>query len=516
MHFDARGRRCGTIIQEVQNMRYFIGCDFGGGSCKATLLREDGKVQATASCEYGTSRPGPGLAEQDPEDSFRAFVKNVRSLTEELGGEAAAVEAIALSGATHTAVLLDEKDKVIRPAIYWTDIRAAREAEELKTQHGKEIMSLALNAPGALWTLPQLMWLRKNEPENFRRIRKILSMKDYVRYRLTGDYVTDEIEACGFMLLDVGKREWSPFLCGLAGIEPALLPKIVRPEEILSPADEKVCELCGVPAGVKVVAGATDTVMEVYASGAIRPGQATVKLATAGRICVITERPIIDGNIVCYPHVYPGLWYPGTATKSCAASFRWYRDTFGDYEREHHPDAYEVMQQAAAGVAPGADGLFFHPYLQGELTPYQDERLRGSFTGICSFHTKAHFNRAVLEGIAYSLKDCLVCFREAGADIRQASIIGGGAKGALWRQIVADMLGIELIKTECDDSSLGSAMLAGVACGAFDSFEESVRRCVHQDCVTRPDPERVTFYDTEFQTYKKIHDVLAEVYHGKQ
>lgn len=493
-------------------MRYFIGCDFGGGACKATLLREDGRVQATVSCEYKTSRPRPGLAEQDPEDSFQAFVKNIRKLTDSLGEEAAAVEAIALSGATHTAVLLDEKDRVIRPAIYWTDVRAAQEAEELKAQHGKEIMDIALNAPGALWTLPQLMWLHRNEPEHFRRIRKILSMKDYVRYRLTGDYVTDEIEACGFMLLDVKKREWSPFLCSLAGIEPSSLPRIVRPDEILSPADSRICELCGFPAGVKVVAGATDTVMEVYASGAIHPGQATVKLATAGRICVITEKQVVDRNIVCYPHVYPGLWYPGTATKSCAASFRWYRDTFGEYEREHWPDAYETMQQAAEGVAPGAEGLFFHPYLQGELTPYQDETLRGSFTGICSYHTKAHFNRAVLEGIAYSLKDCFACFREAGADIRRASIIGGGAKGALWRQIVADMLKIELTKTECDDSSLGSAMLAGVACGAFESFEDSVERCVHEECVTKPDAERAAFYDTGFQTYKRIHDALAEIY----
>ncbi len=493
-------------------MRYFIGCDFGGGACKATLLREDGRVQATVSCEYKTSRPRPGLAEQDPEDSFQAFVKNVRKLTDSLGEKAAAVEAIALSGATHTAVLLDEKDNVIRPAIYWTDVRAAQEAEELKAQCGDEIMAIALNAPGALWTLPQLIWLHRNEPEHFRRIRKILSMKDYVRYRLTGDYVTDEIEACGFMLLDVKKREWSPFLCSLAGIEPSSLPRIVRPDEILSPADSRICELCGLPAGVKVVAGATDTVMEVYASGAIHPGQATVKLATAGRICVITEKPVVDGNIVCYPHVYPGLWYPGTATKSCAASFRWYRDTFGEYEREHWPDAYETMQQAAEGVAPGAEGLFFHPYLQGELTPYQDEKLRGSFTGICSYHTKAHFNRAVLEGIAYSLKDCLACFREAGADIRRASIIGGGAKGALWRQIVADMLEIELIKTECDDSSLGSAMLAGVACGAFESFEDSVERCVHEECVTKPDAERAAFYDAGFQTYKRIHDALAEIY----
>ena len=496
-------------------MKYLIGCDFGGGASKATLLREDGCVIAEASSEYETKYPHPGWAEQDPEDSLKAFLANVRSLLEQTGIDASQVAALALDGATHTAVLLDEKDEVIRPAIYWTDQRAVKEARELKENCGGEIERIAGNTPGALWTLPQLIWLKRNEPKQFRKIRKILSMKDYVRYRLTGDYVTDSIEAWGFLLLDQHTGKWSEILCALAGLDIAILPRIVRPEEILSPPKREICECCGLSPQTKVIAGATDTVMEVYASGAIHPRQATVKLATAGRICVITEHPMTDANLVCYPHICPGLWYPGTATKSCAASFRWYRDVFGSYEKEHSADAYVAMADAAAQVEPGCEGLLFHPYLQGELTPYQDETLRGSFTGIRSFHTKAHFNRAVLEGIAYSLKDCLNTFRKEGVSIQKAGIIGGGAKGALWRQIVADMLNIPLQKAQKDDSSLGSAMLAGVACGVFRDYEESVERCVRLDCMALPDPENVKKYEEGFVWYKKVHDTLAEVYHER-
>lgn len=487
-------------------VRYLIGCDFGGGASKATLLREDGYIAAEASNEYATYYPRPGWAEQDPEDSVEAFVQNIRSLFTKSDVKPKEVAAIALDGATHTAVLLDEEDRIIRPAIYWTDQRAVREAKELEREQGNRIRRLAKNAPGALWTLPQLIWLARNEPERFSRIRKILSMKDYVRYRLTGDYVTDRIEACGFMLYDVDRGEWSEELCRLAGIDRAILPRVVDSREILSPPGGAVRKECGLSPETKVIAGATDTVMEVYASGAIHPGQATVKLATAGRICAVTTQALVDENLVCYPHICSGLWYPGTATKSCAASFRWYRDTFGG-------DSYEALSREAEAVEPGSQGLFFHPYLQGELTPYQDETLRGSFTGIRSFHTRAHFTRALLEGVAYSLKDCLASFREAGAKIRQAGIIGGGAKGDLWRQIVADMLQIPLAKAECDDSSLGSAMLAGVACGVFGSYEESIKRCVRTRNITYPDPENAARYDRGFERYRKLHDALAEVYH---
>lgn len=486
-------------------MKYLLGVDFGGSSSKATLLREDGVVAATASREYPTYYPENGWAEQDAEDSYNAACANIRELLEKTGVAPEDVAALALDAATHTAVLLGEDDRPVRRAIYWTDTRASTEAAQLKSEMGSALMEECYNSVSSLWTLPQLMWLKKHEPETLRKTRKVLAVKDYVRYRMTGDYVTDTIEAMGFLLLDARKNQWSETLCAMAGLDVRLMPPIVEPTTHLSPLTAQAQADTGLTAKTAVIAGATDTVMEVYAAGAAHEGQATVKLATAGRICSITDHEVVDPRLVTYRHVVNGLWYPGTATKSCAASNRWYRDTFGG--------SFDEMSKAAAEVVRGCEGLFFHPYLQGEITPYLDDRLRASFVGAAGFHTKAHFNRAVLEGVAYSMKDCFATLVELGIAPTQAVAIGGGAKSGLWRQILADMLNIPLKTVENVDSSLGSAMLAGVAVGVFASHADAVERCVREQGVTLPDPEGVDFYNERFKLYKEIQAALAPIYH---
>lgn len=493
-------------------MKYLIGVDFGGGSSKATLLRGDGKIIATAAKEYPTIYPKEGWAEQNPEDSWQAFVENVRAVMQKGAASPEDILCICLDGATHTAVLLDERDIPIRSAIYWTDTRSGEEVRLLKEKHAEKIYALALNTPNEMWTLPHLMWLREHGWTDFNRIHKIMFMKDYVRYRLTGDFVTDYVEAMGSMLMDVPNGCWSDELCALAGIRKEMLPKIVDPMEVLSPMTEQACRETGLSPHTKVIAGATDTVMEIYASGAIRKGQMTVKLATAGRICPITDHALPNRRLVNYRHIIPGLWYPGTGTKSCAASYRWYRDTFGGGEGPDGADAYERLNRAAEAIPPMSGGLYFHPYLQGELTPYFDASLRGSFTGIRSGHTKGHFTRALLEGVAYSLKDCYEVILKEDLEIRQAIVIGGGAKGRLWRQIVSDMLGIEMRKTKDNDSSLGAAMLAGVASGVFASFEESVAKCVETEAVVRPDMENHKKYEKGFRRYRDIQKALEGIY----
>ncbi|MDD3335966.1 MAG: xylulokinase [Eubacteriales bacterium] len=486
-------------------MKYLLGVDFGGSSSKATLLTETGTVCATASCEYPTYYPENGWAEQEPEDSYQALITNVRAILSKTGVKPEEIAALAVDAATHTAVLLDEKDQPVRRAIYWTDTRAAAQAAELKREHGDEIIKQCYNSVSSLWTLPQLRWLKQNEPDALRRTRKLMAVKDYVRYRLTGDYVTDNIEAMGFLLLDAEKMVWSSQLCELAGIDPTILPPIVDPSQHLSPLTAQAVQDTGLCKSTVVIAGATDTVMEVYAAGAVKPGQATVKLATAGRICPITDRALVDPRLVTYRHVVPGLWYPGTATKSCAASNRWYRDTFGG--------DFDEMSAEAAKVERGCEGLFFHPYLQGEITPYLDDKLRASFVGAAGFHTKAHFNRAVLEGVAYSMKDCYETLRSMGVELKSAVAIGGGAKSPLWRQILCDMLNLPLTTVDQVDSSLGSAMLAGVAVGVFSSHEDAVKRCVRVTGVTEPNPEGAAFYEKHFQIYKRIQAALAPIYH---
>lgn len=486
-------------------MKYTIGVDFGGSSSKATLLRQDGAVIATASCEYPTYYPQAGWAEQDPDDSYAALRRNLRSLWAQSGIEPRDVAALSLDAATHTAVLLGEDDRPVRRAIYWTDSRASQEARELEGAYGRRITELSYNSVSSLWTLPQLLWLRRHEPETIRRTRRIMAVKDYVRYLLTGDFVTDDIEAMGFMLEDAESGCWSGELCALAGISMDALPEIVRPMRRLSRLSARAVEETGLHPDTLVIAGATDTVMEVYAAGAAAPGQATVKLATAGRICSVTDHAVVDPCLVTYRHVIDGLWYPGTATKSCAASNRWYRDTFGG--------DFQEMSAEAAAVARGSDGLFFHPYLQGEITPYRDDKLRASFVGATGHHTKAHFNRAVLEGVAYSMKDCLEALRCLGIAPGEAVLIGGGASSALWRQIMADMLDIPLTTVASADSSLGSAMLAGVAAGLFASHQEAAKKCVRVTGQVLPDPEGAAYYRERFQLYRQIQAALAPVYH---
>ena len=486
-------------------MRYLIGVDFGGTSSKATLLKEDGTVCATAIHEYPTFYPKSGWAEQDPEDSYRAMVQNIRSLLAQSGIQPEAVAALALDAATHTAVLLDEKDRPVRPAIYWTDNRSTKQAEWLREHHEADIRRICYNSVSSLWTLPQLLWLQENEPETMKATRRLLFMKDYLRLRLTGDFVTDAIDAMGCLLLDAERGEWSPKLCELAGINPSILPPIVTPTETLSGLTAQAQADTGLTGNTRVIAGATDTVLEVYAAGAVRVGQATVKLATAGRICSVTDHPVVDPTLVTYRHVVDGLWYPGTATRSCATSNRWYRDTFGG--------EFQEMSDAAVSVPRGCDGLFFHPYLQGEITPYLDDKLRASFTGATGFHTKAHFNRAVLEGVAYSMKDCYQTLMTLGIAPKEAVIIGGGAKSPLWRQIMADMLKIPLVMVANVDSSLGSAMLAGVAAGVFAGHQEAVDACVQVTGRVEPNREASEEYDENFGIYKRIQAALAPIYH---
>ena len=486
-------------------MKYLLGVDFGGSSSKASLLREDGAVVATASKEYPTYYPQNGWAEQDPQDSYQALVENVRAILKTTNIDPQDVAALALDAATHTAVLLDAQDKPVRRAIYWTDARAGEQAARLKNSMGERIMRECYNSVSSLWTLPQLMWLREHEPQTLQNTKKVLAMKDYVRYRLTGDYVTDNIEAMGFLLLDAKRNCWSETLCEMAGIDPRIMPPLTEPTQALSPLTRQAQADTGLTAKTVVIAGATDTAMEVYAAGAVRVGQATVKLATAGRICAVTDNAVVDPRLVTYRHVVKGLWYPGTATKSCAASNRWYRDTFGG--------EFGEMSEKAAAVARGCEGLFFHPYLQGEITPYLDDKLRASFTGATGFHTKAHFNRAVLEGVGYSMKDCYETLASMHIAPQMAVAIGGGMKSPIWRQIIADMLNIPLTTVKNVDSSLGSAMLAGVAVGVFRDHDDAVKRCVLEEGVTMPDPEGAAFYHKRFALYQEIARALTPIYH---
>lgn len=485
--------------------KYVLGVDIGSGSVKLTLLSRTGKIAATGGCEYPTYYPKVGWSEQEPEDWCKAFGTAFAKIKAETGILPQQIEALSLDAATHTAVLLDENRQILRRAILWTDQRSVEEVNFLKQNHHALIMKQCKNEPTTVWTLPQMMWLRKHEPEIWGNIQYLLFAKDYLRYRLTGTMETDHIDAMGSMFYNAADERWSEELCEIGQIDMGWLPKVCRPTDVAGTVTDAAAEEFGLYPGTKVLVGTTDTVMEVYAAGNVKKGHATVKLATAGRICAVTDQAVDSPFIFNYRHVVPGLWYPGTATSSCAASYRWYRDTLGK-------ESYEKLNVGAEQIAPGSDGLIFHPYLNGELTPYNDPLLKSSYTGVSSRHSLAHFTRATLEGVAFSLKDCMNTAQELGMEMNRIRMIGGGAKGMLWRQIVSDVLGMRLEKIKVDDSSFGTAMLTAVGIGWFADYEEAVETCVEIDSVSEPNPETQRIYEKLFVKYKDIHDALEAIY----
>jgi len=486
-------------------MKYLLGIDFGGGASKATLLDTVGNIVGESTAEYPTLYPQNGACEQDPKDWIGALCVNTQTLLKNSGIDSKDILAIAIDSATHTSVVCDEAYKPLRNAIHWTDSRSRQQADRLRESCGEKIFEKAYHKPDTIWTLPQLLWLKENESELFGKIRYIFFEKDYIRYFLTGVFCTDYIEAQGSMLFDCNCMQWDGELCALAGITVDMLPPVVKPTDIIGKVMPGAAKKTGLQVGTPVICGTTDTVLEVFAAGAVKPGDMTVKLATAGRTCVITEKAYPDRNLVNYSHICDSLWYPGTATKAAAASYRWYRDTFGG--------DYTTLNEGAEQIPIGCDGLMYHPYLNGELTPHADSLLCGSFTGIRATHTKAHFTRAVLEGVCFSMLDCkgyLDSLRIPHGT--EATAIGGGTKGKLWLQMLADVLGITLRTTQSGDSSLGSAMLAGIAVGVFQNAEDAVNKCVKEKDIVYPNPQNTEKYRCVFAKYKKIHDVLAPVY----
>lgn len=486
-------------------MKYVLGVDFGGGASKATLLDERGKVAGTSLSEYPSYYPRPGWVEQAPEDWFKALQENVKTLLGSSGIDPGDIQALCPDAATHIAVLCGGDGRPLRNAIYWTDTRSVEEAETLKAEAGPLIRRQTCHDAGTVWTLPQLLWIRNHEPGIWEKTRKIIFAKDYVRFLLTGEYATDHIEAQGSLFYDYYKKDWSEELCALIGLDLSRLPPLLNPRDVAGKLLPGPAQELGLAPGTPVVAGTTDTALEVFASGCVVPGDMTVKLATAGRICVVTGKAYPSPHLINYSHVKEGLWYPGTATKSCAASLRWYRDVFGG--------DYQKIDAEAAAIPPGCDGLLFHPYLNGELTPYGDPLLRASFTGVRAGHTKAYFNRAVLEGAAYTMLACMTELGKLGIPhAGKGRVIGGGAKSPLWRQILADMLGMPLVSPENSDSSFGAAMLGGIAAGFFSSCEDAVEKCCRLSSVTEPNPVNHRIYKDYYALFSQVHDALAPLY----
>ena len=411
---------------------------------------------------------------------------------------------------------MGKREKILRPCIMWMDQRSIRQTQSLETRIGKEIFRITFNKVNPTWTLPQLLWIRENEPEILKRVERIFFTKDYLRYRLTGTWETDYIDAHGSMLFDGGKRRWSEALIGETGLSPSAFPPIRKPAEICGRVTRRAAVETGLREGTPLIVGTSDTAAEDYGAGAIKPGQGVVKMATAGNVCLMADRPYPTPVGFNYPHVMEGLWYIVAGTNSCAMANRWYRDTLchGEMEeaRTTGKTAFRLLDERAGKIPPGSDGLFFHPYLLGERSPYFDPFLRASFVGATARHRKEHFSRAVLEGVAYSLLDAQRVLADLGQKLKDIRLIGGGAKSPLWRKILADVMGKPVWVPASGDASFGSALLAGVGIGLFSDPAGAVRQGVRYVARVSPDPRAHKLYQNFFPLYRKIHDQLAPVH----
>ena len=486
--------------------RCVLGMDLGTSSLKCVLMDASGTLLASAERSYPTYRPNPGWAEQNPDDWILAMRDAINELTTREPGLVAGLEAIGLCSAAHIPVLLDDENKVIRPAILWSDQRSETEVNFLKENHQELLAELTLNEAGCTWTLPQLLWVWNNEPTVLARVRRFLSSKDYLIFRLTGKLAMDPGSAAATLMMDAKKQEWSTSLTTLSLLPESVFPPLVSAMDVVGTVNGESARTFGLPEGVKVIAGALDSAAEMLGCGILTPGKlGMVRVGSAGGIMAVTENPSYSRGIITYPHLVTGLFYKQAGTNSCATSLKWIRNLAQSIRGTNTPElSYEELDLLAGEATLGANGLIFHPYIQGERAPYWNPDLRGSFTGLDQRHGWPHLIRAVMEGVAFSLLDCLTMFRRDGLDMASAVMTGGVAKSAIWAQIITDVLGMETRTIRQGDSALGACMIAATGIGIFESIEKAVEICVHREKTMSPNAQNHALYAELFARYRKI------------
>ena len=506
-------------------MKILLGIDYGTGGCKVTAIGEDGSFAGEASVEYGTFHDHPGWSEQDPRDWWSSLCAALGKLADK-GVDLKSVAACALDGSTHNAVLLDGAYRPVRRTIMWTDQRSTAECETLRSGWGERIFSTCYQMPAPTWTLPQMMWLKANEPEALARTEHVLFVKDYVRYLLTGEAATDRIEAQGTLMWAMpgesgdrgGSGSWDEELVALSGLRLPAMPKVIAPTDVAGRVTAEAAAATGLPEGTPVVCGSSDSAVEDYGAGAVEPGDLIIKLATAGNVNSMTDAAHPHPKTLTYSHIVPGMWYSVSATNAAALCMRWLRDAFyvAGGDRRDLKDAYAAIDREASASPVGANGVVFHPYLQGERCPYWDASLRASFTGVSISSTRGDFARALMEGVAFSLRDCYRTLEEMKLPVKRIFLIGGGARSRLWSEIVANVFDCTVAVPEPGDASFGAALLAGTGIGLFADVREAVAKCLKISRRIEPDAAVAARYGRLFAGYRAVHDALAPVYRARE
>ncbi len=490
----------------------FLGVDVGTGGTRAALIDAQGRVTASSTVEHVPfASPETGWAEQDPRDWWRAATLAIRDALSKSQIRPEQIGAVGFSGQMHGAVLLGKHDNVLRPSIIWCDQRTSTQCIAITEKIGtKRLIELTCNPALTGFTLPKLLWVRQVEPEHWRQVRSVLLPKDYVRLRLTGDKATDVADASGTLLFDVAGRKWSEQMLAAAEIDAAMLPQVYESPEITGVVSSAGAEATGLRAGTPVVAGGGDQAAGAVGMGIVRPGTVSATIGTSGVVFAASDKPALDpkGRVHTFCHAVPGRWHVMGVTQGAGLSLRWFRDQFGAGADDGR-DPYTRLTEDAARVAPGANGLLWTPYLMGERTPHLDPHARAALVGLTASHTRAHVVRAILEGVAFSLRDTFEIFKEMNVPVEEIRLGGGGARSKLWRQIQADVYGHVVKTVEAEEgAAYGAALLAGVGAGAWPSVDAACDAVVRIKSAVEPNPEAVEALARPYRIFRLLYPAL--------
>ncbi|MBU6349901.1 MAG: xylulokinase [Chloroflexi bacterium] len=492
-------------------MRYFIGIDSSTTATKALLIDEQGTVVAVAATEYDFSTPQPLWSEQEPDLWWHGTVHSIRQVLAQSAIDPQAVAGIGLTGQMHGLVLLDAGGNVLRPAILWNDQRTGAECDEIRRRLGKERL-VAISGNDALtgFTAPKILWVQKHEPEIWQRTRHLLLPKDYVRFKLTGGHACDVADGAGMLLFDLKARTWSAELLAALEIPESLLPETYEGPAVTGQLSAAAAQATGLPAGLPVMAGGGDQAAGAIGVGAVRSGIVSLALGTSGVVFATTDGPFVEpeGRLHAFCHSVPGRWHLMGVMLSAAGSLRWHRNTFAP------ASSYDELLAPAAAIPAGSEGLLYLPYLTGERTPYPDPLARGAFVGLTVRHTLPHLSRAVLEGVAFGLRDSFELIKNAGkVVVEQVRVSGGGAKSPLWRQILADIFAAELVTVNTTEgAAFGAALLAGVGAGAWPDVDSACQQTIQVTGSTLPNAQTAERYARAYTHYRALYPALKPTF----
>ena len=499
--------------------KYVLGIDVGTGGTRALIMDETGRIFASATEEHEPfTSPKIGWAEQRPEDWWRAAGVAIRKALAlcKLRGEQ--ISCVGFSGQMHGAVMLDGSGEVVRPALIWCDVRTDKQCKELNEKIGADrLIQLTCNPALPNFTLTKFLWTRENEPQNWSRVRSVMLPKDYVRFRLTGERAIDMADASGTLMLDVAQRKWSEEVLQATEIDRSLLPALYESPDVCGKISAIGAEATGLALGTPVVAGAGDQAAGATGMGIVMPGAVSATIGTSGVVFAATDRPALDpkGRLHTFCHAIPGRWHVMGVTQAAGLSLRWFRDRFGSGSASDGRDPYERLTEEAASVPPGADGLLWAPYLMGERTPHLDSEARAILAGLTASHTRAHVVRAILEGVAFSLRDTFTIFGEMNVPVKNIRLGGGGARSPLWRQIQADIYGheVEIVEAE-EGAAYGAAILAGVGANIWPTVDAACGAVVRVAARIAPDRSIVAKMNESYKAYRRLYPAMKSIFNS--